>query len=221
MALNIPKLQYNLPMTLDTGVPTQTFQRWWQEVADNITSNFNSLSQAVADIQTLQTQMNARISEISTLQTQMNARITEISTLQTQMNDRITEISNAVRDYSIGLGWMSPGSVLTSADNGTNANIVIANHTRKYGNSTSVAVTGATITGAYGTLYYVYYDDPTRAGGAVTYHTDTNPNVAANNAASGRHYVGSITTAAAGGSATTGGGTVPPGGDYSGPGSIP
>jgi hypothetical protein len=207
MALNIPKLQYNLPMTLDTGVPTQTFQRWWQEVADNITSNFNDLAQAVSDIQTLQSQMNDRI--------------TEITTLQGQMNDRITEIENAVRDYSIGLGWMSPGSVLTSTDNGTDANIVIANHTRKYGNATSVSVTGATITGAYGTLYYVYYDDPSRAGGAVTYHTDTNPNVAANNAAVGRHYVGSITTTSSGGGSTSGGGTVPPGGDYSGPGAIP
>lgn len=204
MALNIPKLQYNLPMTLDTGVPTQTFQRWWQEVADNITSNFNDLAQAVSDIQTLQTQMNARIAEISTLQTQMNDRITEIEAVQAAA-DAVT------RDNSISASWVS-GLTLSASDAGTNASITISDHTRFYDDTTSLAITGATLTAlAYSTEYHIYYDDPTRADTTPTFLTSTTAATAAANRDVGRHYVGSITTPAAGGGSTSGSGSEPPG----------
>lgn len=57
--------------------------------------------------------------------------------------------------------------------------------------------------GSYGT-FYVYADDPTRAGGTVTFHADSsNPDVTASD---GRIYFGKITTSNAGGGTGGGGG---------------
>lgn len=169
------------------------FHIWWDQFASALEGALNDISNQVADIAAAQAAANAAQNSADT----------------------------AHHIAAVGLGWTSPGSTLTSSDNGTNANIIIANHVRHYGDGTSVNVTGGTITGLYGTKYYVFYDDPTQSGGAVTYQKDTDPNVAADNAASGRHYCGSVTTATAGGGTVSGGGTVPPGGDYSGPGAIP
>jgi hypothetical protein len=92
------------------------------------------------------------------------------------------------------------------------ATITISAHTRKYTDVSSVSVNGGSITGlSYSTSYAVYYDQTSRAGGAVTYHATTDPNVALPNAAAGRHFCGKILTPAAAGAATSGG-VSPPGG---------
>lgn len=72
------------------------------------------------------------------------------------------------------------------------ADISIAAHTlhTDFGNITynSGSITGL----ALNTRYYIYTDDPTNAGGAVTYVSSTSrPNVPAN---SGRYLIGSIVT---------------------------
>jgi hypothetical protein len=117
------------------------------------------------------------------------------------------------RNDSISTSWTSPGTILSATDAGSNATISIANHTRKYTDVSSVSVTGGSVTGlAYSTTYYLYYDQTSRAGGSVTYHATTDPNVALPNAAAGRHYCGKIATPASGGSGTTGGVDAPGGG---------
>jgi hypothetical protein len=59
-----------------------------------------------------------------------------------------------------------------------------------------VAVSGGTLTArAYSTDYFIYYDDPTRAGGAVTYQSTTSEATAAQ--IGDRHTVGEILTPAA------------------------
>lgn len=96
---------------------------------------------------------------------------------------------------------------------GTDTTITISDHTRRY-NDKDVAVTGATLTGLTPeTQYYLYYDDPDRAGGAVTYHTTgdyfsafLSPDHPA------RHFAGFIMTDSVGGTGTGGGGSLPPGG---------
>lgn len=66
---------------------------------------------------------------------------------------------------------------LTAADVGANVTITISSHNRVYGDGTTVAVNGASLTGrAYNTTYYIYYSDPARTGGTVTYQTSTDPN---------------------------------------------
>ena len=111
-------------------------------------------------------------------------------------------------------------SFITDADpadgllQGTDVQITIEAHTRTY-NDGAVSVNGGNIGSlTASTLYHVYYDDPTRAGGAVTYVATLSPTTAATSAANpGRHYVGSITTDVMGGTGTSSGGSSPPGWD--------
>lgn len=100
---------------------------------------------------------------------------------------------------------------LTASDAGTTATISVPAHNRKVGaesSQTTINYNSGSITGlSFSTRYFVYTDDPTYAGGAVTYVATTNSDALA--ARSGRVYVGEVTTPADGGSGTTG---TPPGG---------
>jgi hypothetical protein len=104
-------------------------------------------------------------------------------------------------------GKLSTQSVqpLTATDAGADASISIASHTVQFGSGVgSVSYNSGTITGlAFSTLYYVYADDPTYAGGAVTYLSTTNGNTPTAN--DGRYYLGKVTTPANGAGDTGGG----------------
>lgn len=79
-----------------------------------------------------------------------------------------------------------------SADTGFVATITIDTHDRIYPAPYAMkSVTGATITNlSYGTTYYIYYDDPGLAGGAVAYVATTNANNAYPSATNpNRHFV--------------------------------
>lgn len=80
--------------------------------------------------------------------------------------------------------------------------VTIANHSRVYGDSIlnpTVSVTGGTIStgAAAGSTVRVYYDDPSRAGGTVTYAYTVDP-AAPPVQGNGRHSVGAVTVPAAG-----------------------
>lgn len=93
----------------------------------------------------------------------------------------------------------------------TDTQITIEAHSRRY-NDRTVAVNGSTI-GSLSpeTFYHVYYDDPTRDGGAVTYVVTINSAIALTTSDNpGRHYVGSIGTDEVGGTGTSGAGASPP-----------
>jgi hypothetical protein len=206
MALNIPKLQYNLPLALPSGIPTQTFQRWWQEVADNIELNVNDLAAAVADIQTLQTQMNDRITEIAAIQADLSDQLAQIQAAQAAADV-------ATRNDAISASATAPSSILSASDAGSDATISIAGHDRIYGDGSVVTIDPSSITGlAYSTLYAVYYDDVNRTGGAKTFVATTVLKDAQYNKVAGRHFCGQVTTPAAGGGSTSGGPGIPGGG---------
>ena len=81
---------------------------------------------------------------------------------------------------------------LSSTVSGTVATITIAAHTLQYGFGQTSYGSGS-ITGLVAnTLYYVYANDPTYAGGAVTYVATTNPQTVTS--ANGYYFVGSIIT---------------------------
>lgn len=128
--------------------------------------------------------------------------------------DATLELLNLVNSTPVGCS-------ISAADVGSDATVTISGHTRYYGSGESVSVTGGTVTGQpFSTLLYVYYDDSTRAGGAVTYVATTsfataNPSEDFPN----RHFVGNVTTPANGGAATTGDPSTPP--TYGGGGAIP
>lgn len=99
---------------------------------------------------------------------------------------------------------------LSASDAGSDATISIAAHSRIYGGGASVAVDAGSVTGlAYSTTYWVYYDDPARAGGAVVYQVTTSETVAAQTG--DRHVVGAARTPAALAPPNTGAPVRPPG----------
>jgi hypothetical protein len=111
------------------------------------------------------------------------------------------------------------GSPLTAADVGTDVTISIAAHNRDLSDGRSIAVNSGTITGrAFATVLHVYYDDPTLAGGAVTYAaTTTAADALVSDDHPHRFYVGTITTPADGGAGTGGSGGIPIGWDPGNP----
>jgi hypothetical protein len=163
------------------------FQVWWQQVLTQLKS------------------------ELGGLQTAIDA-LAAASAAQATADAAEADTAIVKRDDSISTSWTSPGTILAATDAGSDATITVSAHTRKYTDATAKAVSGGSITGlAYSTTYTVYYDQTSRAGGAVTYHATTDPNTGLANAVAGRHWCGKITTPAAGGGGTSGG-VDPPGG---------
>jgi hypothetical protein len=90
------------------------------------------------------------------------------------------------------LSLQNVNPLVASAD-ATNATISISAHTLQYGFGTVSYNSGTIIGLTPETDYFVYSDDPTYAGGAVTYlATTVRQNVTADN---GRYFVGGIRTA--------------------------
>jgi hypothetical protein len=124
----------------------------------------------------------------------------------TAVETDVVALEALVSNLAIATSYVRNGLLLEAADVGATATITVEDHARHYGDRTSVNVTGSTVTGlAFSTVYYVYYDQTSRVGGAVTYAAATNPNHANLAKAAGRHYCGKITTPANGAGNTTGG----------------
>jgi hypothetical protein len=147
----------------------------------------------------------------------------QISALQDQVAAIVAAQATAdaaKQNDAIGSSFTKPGLVATAAAGGSSVTITIANHDRFYGDSTSAAVLGAPLSGipfsassSTPDKVAIYYDDPGREGGTVTYHHTTDLLVAQNNYVSGRHYVATLEIPVSGG-APTSGGTAPSGSGY-------
>jgi hypothetical protein len=182
-----------------TGLP---FIKLWQKNCESVEAAIAGLQDtidAVIAAQAAADAANAAAAAAGAAATAADAAATSAQTTA----DNITDANE------IGTSFVS-GCTITATDAGTDVTITISAHTRKYpqpdGSTVDVAVNGGSLTGrAYTTLYYVYYDDPTRAGGAVTYASTTSDTTAAQ--LGDRHLVGSVLTPAAAGG-PTGGGTV-------------
>lgn len=110
------------------------------------------------------------------------------------------------------------GLTISAIDAGTDASITISLHDRVYATEpqTTVSVNAGSVTGlAYDTVYYIYYDQPSRAGGTVTYIATTDANAVAQ--IGNRHSVGRAKTPLGGGAPANGEGVSPPGGNYNEP----
>lgn len=92
---------------------------------------------------------------------------------------------------------------LTASDAGGSTTISVASHSVQFGFGV-VTYNSGSITGLlHATAYFVYADDPSYEGGAVTYLATTNANLVTGG--NGRYYVGKITTPGGGGGPTGGG----------------
>ena len=188
MAFKLPRFERSIEIIEENRTPSYTFHRWWDVVVKALEEAISSLQTAVVNIQ-------AAISAAASAQASANAAQASANAAQAsaaQVNN-LTNVAGSGTDVN----------PLSSNDAGTSATIVVSNHNRLYPNSGPVAVTGGSLTGlAYSTVYWIYYDDPNRVGGAVVYSATTSETVASQRG--DRHLVGKITTPVASGSSTTG-----------------
>jgi hypothetical protein len=181
MAFKLPRLQRLAAIAGKDGLPDRAFHQWWDTFAKSLETAINDLADSVAAIQAAQDAADAANAA---------AAAADAAALAAQGAADDAASTSALANSGV------TGATITATDAGADASITISGHTRVYGDGTSVAVTGATLTGrAYSTFYYVYYDQASRAGGAVTYQTTTSEATAAQTG--DRHLVGSVTTPAA------------------------
>lgn len=112
------------------------------------------------------------------------------------MLERVPEIQAALgtitTDTSLSNSYVD-GLTIEAFNDGATCHVDISAHTRVYGDGTSVPVNGGTISGlAHDTVIRVYYDQASRAGGAVTYQWTSDPSTAAQTGI--RHSVGATVT---------------------------
>lgn len=193
MAISLPRLPATPPSHAQ-------FQVWWQEVAEAIEKQEGGQDELIEALA-------AAVAAIAAAQAAADSANAAAAAAQTVAD-------NIVASDELRSSYVDGTNVLIGSDAGTDATITIAAHDRKYpqgdGSTVTVAVGGGALTGlAYSTQYFVYYDDPTRAGGAVTYAATTSASTAAQTGA--RHLVGSVVTPAALGAPTPGGTVRPPG----------
>lgn len=176
----------------------QLFERYWDEAMRNIEASINGILAIPAIAAALAT---------------VTAAAAAANTAAAAANTSATTANNAANSSIATTALQSSyptGLTITATDAGANVTVTISAHNRTYPPSTTVAVNSGSLTGlAYSTTYYIYYDDATRAGGAVTYAYTTTAATAAQTG--NRHLVGSVLTPAAAAAPVNGKKVLPPG----------
>ena len=172
MTVRLPRLPVNWKEQ------PQLFERYWDETLFQIEKTLNTI-------------LDIPIIQQAVLNAQAAASAAQIAadTAQNVADSQVAETS-LVNSYA-------DGSSIISSDSA--GNIVISTHTRKYGNGSSVSVTGSSIStgAASGSVIRIYYDDPTRAGGAVTYQYTIDPATPPVQTGN-RHVVGAVSVPVSG-----------------------
>ena len=175
-------------IVVQDGTPTHQFQQNWQNQGKAIEGAIQILAEAVDGI--LAAQTAAEAANAAAVVAQDAAATAQVAA--EAANDAAAAVGSEGTITASG----TSGLTLTATDAGTDATVNISAHTRIYGDGSSVSVSAGSITGlAYSTDYWVFYDDPTRAGGAVTYQHSTDPADAVQTG--DKHSVGAVTTPAA------------------------
>lgn len=172
MAVKLSRLIGNGSIVDKSGVPTQTFVRYWQTFAEQIERAIN----AIAEILGITDELDRAIAEAK--QAASDAKdAADTAAAATEANKREQALVNS---------YIEPASVLTASP----TSIAIAAHTRKYADETSAAVNAGSVGAIVGTdTNYVYYVDAERDGGAVIYQVTTTPPVQTGDT----HVVGAVT----------------------------
>jgi 4-hydroxyphenylpyruvate dioxygenase-like putative hemolysin len=117
--------------------------------------------------------------------------------------DQVLAESSLANSFTTGL-------TITATDAGANVTIAMSAHSRVYGDGTTVSVNAGNVTGlAYSTSFWIFYDQVSRLGGAVTYQASTS--IQGNGTAPDRHFIGAVLTPAAAAPPTDGNPVRPPG----------
>lgn len=188
MALKLATFSLSNAITTEDGKPTTAFLTWINTTVRSIQAFVNDQAQLQADIVTSLEKAGIAIT------TAEEAKQLAIA------NAKMNALANS---------YVSPTDVLSSMLDGTTATITIADHSRVYGDGSTVAVEGATLTGlALSTTFYVVYQDADHKGGTVTYTTTTDSLSAGQSG--NQHLVGSITTPTSGSTTPSSGSTTAP-----------
>ena len=202
MALRLDRLQRGEKITAEGGVVNQFFQSLWQRVMEQVEKAFVTQQEQITAIALAQAAANAANLAATAASTAAATATTAAGVAQAAAID-------AGADASLASSGAS-GLTMSATDAGASATITISAHTRVYGNGTSVAVSGGSVTGlSYSTGYYIYYVQASRLGGAVTYQATTNSALAAQTGDT--HSLGAVTTPAAAGAPIDGNINLPPG----------
>lgn len=196
-----------LPRLPQTAPNWPQWQAWWEEVAEAVETSFGALEDTVEALAAA----NAAIAAAEEAIVLAEEAATTANTAAVAAQDTATAITEA---SALQSSYIVGAPALSATDAGADVTIAIGAHTRRYpqpdGSNVDVAVNAGNITGrAYSTLYYIYYDDPARTGGAVTYLSTTNQTTAAQTGT--RHFVGQVLTPAAAAGPTGGNIIGPPG----------
>jgi hypothetical protein len=194
MALKLPRLPSGFKIINRDGSPTDTFQLWWNNVAGQLELNINAITAALeaADI---------AIAAAESAQASADAADAAAAAAQTAADDATAATQQTAAEASIvNSGIINPLPVYMIRAF-TSGNVTLSDHDRRYGDPTlnpTVAVDGDTVSTGQpaGEVIYVFYDDPTRAGGAVTYQWSLDPSDTIQGG--NRHAIGSVTIPAAG-----------------------
>lgn len=155
MALKLPRLFHNWEKQ------PRLFERYWEETVQELEKVINQILQ-IPVIQEGLALLNASVATVET----------EVASLQGSMSteEQMVSILGSYIERSTPV-------VLEAAPSGI---ITIYDHTRVYANPTlnppRFVAGGSLATGAaVGSVIRVYYNDPARAGGNVTYHFTVDP----------------------------------------------
>lgn len=147
----------------------------------------------------------------SNLQLWWDKLCTRIEAQEGSQDDLIATLNATVARLKRVTSHTSPTTIAHATDTGTTSDVVIDDHTRVYGDGTTLSITGATLTGLTAeTTFAFYYDDTTLADTTPSFQYTTTLPTAQAVAADGRHFLGIIKTPVAGSSATRDGGGVYP-----------
>lgn len=168
----------------------QLLERYWDEAMTRIEETFNAILQ-IPELQTA----------ITAAQAAADAANAAAGNAQSVADGAVIANDATTKEQSILTSYVSnfTDPLITATSVGV---ITIDNHDRVYGDSTlnpTVAVTGGVINPAVspGDVVRIYYDQPSRTGGAVTYQWTIDP---ADPPVQGgdRHSVGAVEIPAAG-----------------------
>lgn len=207
----LPRINTLLAIVDDQGRPTVAFKLYLDTLAKNLETAFNAIITNVNDLTAVAAATAAAAASAATANAAAATANTAAATANTAATTANTT-ATAITNLSTLANSTTTGLTITATDMGANVTVDMTAHTRTYGNGTAVAVNAGSVAAlAYSTQYFVYYDQASRAGGAVTYVATTTATTAQTSSAfPNRHYVGSVVTPAALGAPIGGTGAVAP-----------
>lgn len=151
MAVKLPRLERAIIIVDGQGRPTTAFHSWWQAIVKALESALTGLEASIVAIEAALDAADIALAAADSAQTAADALNSSQELLNSSLN---------------------PAVVLSADSTGS---ITISAHTRTYGGSGgSVSVNGGAISGfSAGDYVNVYYSDPTRVGGTVTFQGTT------------------------------------------------